>query len=345
MDGDPKPDPEPEETMSGRAPQEATTREVAEALRQLVARLRADQARWLPEGEPVLESTSGLKRRLKAIAFRATRPATRRYDRLSADLATVAADLASRLAEAEEETKKARGDYERLELALRALTPTGTTSTESAVWSEIPDEYYWAFEQRMRGSSGSVQERLHGYEDLVLPLRDAMSMEQGDRPRWIDLGCGQGEFCVLLREWGWDAEGVDSSPGAVDACRAHGIDVTLADVLAYLETRPEDPVGGISAIQLIEHLPRRAWVHLFKEIHRALGLGGAFLLETINGQNPDAIADYFVADVTHTWPGHPETLKLMAEHAGFEKVEVRFLHEDHRGRAQDVAIWAVKAAS
>jgi len=38
-------------------------------------------------------------------------------------------------------------------------------------------------------------------------------------------------------------------------------------------------------------------------------------------------------------------LKLMAEHAGFEKVEVRFLHEDHRGRAQDVAIWAVKAAS
>ena len=331
--------------MPSRAPQEATTREVAEALRQLVAKLRADQARWLPEGEPVLDSRSGLKRRLKAITFRATRPATRRYDRLTADLATVAADLASRLAEAEEETKKARGDYERLELALRALTPTGTTSTESAVWSEIPDEYYWAFEQRMRGSSESVQERLHGYEDLVLPLRDAMSTDQGDRPRWVDLGCGQGEFCVLLREWGWDAEGVDSSPGAVDACRTHGIDVTLADVLAYLEARPDDPVAGVSAIQLIEHLPRRAWVHLFEEVHRALGPGGAFLLETINGQNPDAIADYFVADVTHTWPGHPETLKLMAEHAGFEKVEVRFLHEDHRGRAQDVAIWAVKAAS
>jgi SAM-dependent methyltransferase len=333
------------ERAPGSGPWEGSTRELASALRELVTRLRADQDQRLPEGDPFLDSSSSLKRRLKSVIFRSTRPATRRYDRLSADLATVAADLASRLAEAEEETKKARGDYERLELALRALTPTGSTSSESAAWSEIPDAYYWAFEERMRGSSGSVEARLRGYEELVLPLLNGLRKAEGDRPRWVDLGCGQGEFCSLLREWGWDAEGVDGSPGAVDACRARGIDVTFADVLAYLETRPDDPVGGISAIQLIEHLPRRAWVHFFQEVHRALGPGGAFLLETINGQNADAVADYFVADVTHTWPGHPETLRLMAEHAEFEKIEVHFVHEDHRGRAQDVAIWAVKAAT
>jgi SAM-dependent methyltransferase len=335
----------PPERAAGAGPWEGTTRELASALRGLVARLRSDQNQGVPEGDPFLDSPSSLKRRLKAIIFRSTRPATRRYDRLSADLASVAADLAARLAEAEEEMKKARGDYERLELALRALTPTGSTSTGSAAWSEIPDAYYWAFEQRMRGSTESVEDRLRGYEDLVQPLLEDLRIDEGDRPRWLDLGCGQGEFCALLREWGWDAEGVDASPAAVEACRGRGIDVTLADVLGYLEARPEDPVGGVSAIQLIEHLPKRAWVHLFEQIHRALGPGGALLLETINGQNPDAIADYFVADVTHTWPGHPETLKLMAEHAGFEKVEVRFVHEDHRGRAQDVAIWAVKAAS
>jgi len=334
----------PPERPPGARPWEGSTRELASALRDLVTRLRTEQGQWLPEGDPLLDSTSTLKRRLKEIIFRTTRPATRRYDRLTADLASVAADLASRLAEAEEETKKARGDYERLELELRALTPTGSTSSESAAWSEIPDEYYWAFEQRMRGSSGSVEDRLHGYRDLVVPLLDVLKTDEGDRPRWIDLGCGQGEFCTVLREWGFDAEGVDGSPGAVEACRARGIDVTLADVLAYLEARPDDPVGGVSAIQLIEHLPRRAWVHLFEEIHRALGPGGALLLETINGQNADAVADYFVADVTHTWPGHPETLRLMAEHAGFQEVEVRFVHEDHRGRAQDVVIWAVKAA-
>ncbi|MBA3738775.1 MAG: class I SAM-dependent methyltransferase [Actinobacteria bacterium] len=334
----------PPERAAGAGSWEGSTRELASAVQELAARLRTDQDQPVPEDEPFLGSPSSLKRRLKAIIFRSTRPATRRYDRVTADLATVAADLATRLAEAEEEMKKARAGSERLELALRALTPTRATSTQSAEWSAIPDEYYWAFEQRMRGSSESVEERLRGYEDLVVPLREELTGDEGDSPRWLDLGCGMGEFCALLNEWGWDAEGVDGSPVAVEACRARGIEVTLGDVLAYLETRPEDPIGGVSAIQLIEHLPRRAWVHLFEEIHRALGPGGALLLETINGQNPEAVADYFVADVTHTWPGHPETLKLMAEHAGFAKVEVRFLHEDHRGRAQDVAIWAVKAA-
>lgn len=335
----------PPERAPGTGPWEGTTRELASALRDLVARLRTEQDQRLPGGDPFLDSPSTLKRRLKSIVFRSTRPATRRYDRLTADLATIATDLASRLAEAEEETRKARGDYERLELALRELAPSGSASSGSAAWTEIPDEYYWAFEQRMRGTSESVEDRLRGYEELVVPVREALETGDDERPRWIDLGCGQGEFCSLLREWGWHAEGVDGSPGAVEACRARGIEVTLADVLAYLEARPDDPVGGVSAIQLIEHLPRRSWVHLFEEIHRALGPGGALLVETINGQNPEAVADYFVADVTHTWPGHPETLRLMAEHAGFEEVEVRFLHEDHRGRAQDVAIWAVKAAT
>jgi len=284
------------------------------------------------------------RRRVKTLIRRSARPATRRYDRLAADLASVAADLASRLAEAEEDAKKARGDYERLELELRAMTTT-MPGTGSAAWEEIPDGYYWAFEQRMRGSTDSVEERLRAYEDLAISLRHEQQVDEDVAPRWIDLGCGQGEFCELLRVWGWNAEGVDGSSAAIEACRARGIEATLGDVLAYLESRPEDPVGGVSAIQLIEHLPRRAWVHLFEEIHRALAPGGALLLETINGQNPEAIADYFVADVTHTWPGHPETLRLMAEHAGFADVRVRFLHEDHRGRAQDVAIWAVKAAA
>jgi SAM-dependent methyltransferase len=337
-------DDRPAATVLGTEPWEGTTRELASALGELVIRLREDQRQPLPENEVFLQSPSSLRRRLKTLVFRTTRPATRRYDRLTADLAMVASDLASRLAEAEEVMRKARGDYERLEVALRALSPSGTATSGSVVWTEIPDGYYWAFEERMRGAAGSIEGRLRGYEDLVVPLRDALVSAEESRPRWVDLGCGQGEFCTLLREWGWDPEGVDSSPEAVEACRARGIDVTLADVLAYLETRPEDPVGGVSAIQLIEHLPRRAWVHLFQEIHRALAPGGALLLETINGQNPDAIADYFVADVTHTWPGHPETLRLMAQHAGFERVDVRFLHEDHRGRAQDVTIWAVKAA-
>jgi SAM-dependent methyltransferase len=335
---------DPSAPRPGSSAWEGTTRELASALRELVDQLRADQHGPLPADDPD-PSGSSARRRVKTLIRRSARPAARRYDRLAADLATVAADLASRLAEAEEEAKKARGDYERLELELRAITATTMPTSASAAWEQIPDGYYWAFEQRMRGSTDSVEGRLLAYEDLAAPLRHEQQADDDVTPRWIDLGCGQGEFCELLREWGWDVEGVDGSPAAVEACRARGIEATLADVFAYLESRPDDPVGGVSAIQLIEHLPRRGWVHLFEEINRALAPGGALLLETINGQNPEAIADYFVADVTHTWPGHPETLRVMAEHAGFADVQVRFLHEDHRGRAQDVAIWAVKAAA
>src|SRR6185436_5271958 len=141
------------ERAPGDGPWQGSTRELASALRDLATRLRTEQGEWVPHDDPVLGSASSWKRTLKSIVFRSTRLATRRYDRLSADLATVAAELAYRLAEAEEETRKARGDYERLELTFRELPSTGSTSSGSAAWSEISDEYYWAFEQRMRGSS------------------------------------------------------------------------------------------------------------------------------------------------------------------------------------------------
>jgi hypothetical protein len=48
---------------------------------------------------------------------------------------------------------------------------------------------------------------------------------------------------------------------------------------------------------------------------------------------------------THTSPAHLETLRLMTERAGSERVEALFLHEDHRRRAQDVGVWAVEAAT
>ena len=171
-----------------------------------------------------------------------TRPATRRYDRLLGDLATVASD-------SRRGWRRRRRSYGRHVATTSGwswrsgLSPSGTATSGSAVWTEIPDGYYPAFEQRMRGAAGSIEDRLRGYETSPCHCGGPRSTEES-RPRWIDLGCGQGEFCTVLREWGWEAEGVDASPDAVEACRARGIDVTLADVLAYLETRPDDPVGG-----------------------------------------------------------------------------------------------------
>jgi SAM-dependent methyltransferase len=209
--------------------------------------------------------------------------------------------------------------------------------------AQVPDDFYWAFEERMRGSSAAIRERLGAYEGFARDLHASFVRDGADAPRWLDLGCGRGEFCELLVDWGWRPEGVDRSPSAVEACLQRGLTVARMDVFAFLEELPTDGAEAVSAIQLIEHLPRENWLPLFEAILGVLRPGGAVLVETINGRNLRALADHFFADLTHTWPGHPETLRLLAERAGFIDVEVRFEHPDPHGAAEDVAIWARKA--
>jgi cyclopropane fatty-acyl-phospholipid synthase-like methyltransferase len=204
--------------------------------------------------------------------------------------------------------------------------------------AQVPDDFYWAFEERMRGSSAAIRDRLGTYETLARAMLADSTSEGHDAPRWLDLGCGRGEFCELLTDWGWRTEGVDRSPSAVEACRRRGLTVALTDVFDYLEEASTEPADAVSAIQLIEHLPRERWLPLFEAIAGVLRPGGGVLVETINGRNVRALADHFIADLTHTWPGHPETLRLLAEHAGFVDVEIRFEHPDAHGAAEDVAI-------
>lgn len=194
----------------------------------------------------------------------------------------------------------------------------------------------------MRGSSATIRDRLGIYEPLARELLASATAEGDEAPRWLDLGCGRGEFCELLQQWGWRPEGVDRSPSAVEACRQRGLEVALADVFTYLADEPASRPNVVSAIQLIEHLPRERWLAFFGSVIGRLRPGGSLLLETINGRNLRALADHFIADLTHTWPGHPETLRLLAEHAGFVDVEVRFEHPDASGAAEDVTIWGRK---
>lgn len=322
--------------------------DLIDRLREMVAQLRSEQSDSVPATEPYLASGSAFKGAVKRGVFRLTRPATRRSDRLATELAASVLELAEHVSTIAADVERIHGDIDRLDRAVLEQDSGddhGQSSDRGA--PRVDDAYYWAFEGRMRGDAASVLERLRQYERFAVPLRERFVVVDPDEghleePLWLDLGCGLGEFCELVREWGWKVQGVDSSPGAVETCRAKGIDATLAEVDGYLETRRDEPPSAVSAIQLIEHLPRGQWIGLFRRVHALLRPGGAMLVETINGLNPEAVTAYFVADVTHTWPGHPETLRLMAEHAGFADVQIVFLNPDERGNAQDFAIWGVK---
>jgi O-antigen chain-terminating methyltransferase len=178
-----------------------------------------------------------------------------------------------------------------------------------------PELDYFAFEARMRGSTGDVRARQQPYlEDF----RDAAPV--------LDVGCGRGEFLALLREAGIEARGVDRDADMVAFCRAEGLEVEHADALAHLEGLDDGSLGGVFAAQLVEHLRPPSLVRLLELAAAKLRPGGVLVAETVNPLALGALKNYF-ADLTHAQPLVPETLVLLTRQAGFTRADVRFLNE------------------
>ena len=190
--------------------------------------------------------------------------------------------------------------------------PAQTVAAQPAA-SAIPD--YFAFEARMRGSTGAVRERQQVY---VEDFRDAAPV--------LDVGCGRGEFLSTLRATGIESRGIDADADMAAYARGEGLDVEQADAIAHLESLEDGSLGGIFAAQLVEHLPPATLMRLLELAVAKLRPGGLLVAETINPLSPLALRNYF-ADLTHAQPLVPETLVLLAEQAGFREVETRFLNE------------------
>jgi SAM-dependent methyltransferase len=174
---------------------------------------------------------------------------------------------------------------------------------------------YFAFEARMRGSTGDVRERQEVYVD---DFREAAPV--------LDVGCGRGEFLGLLRAAGIEARGVDRDADMVAFCRAESLEVEHADALEHLASLEDGSLGGIFAAQVVEHLPPPALVRLLDLAAAKVRSGGVLVAETMNPLALGALKNYF-ADLTHAQPLVPETLVLLARQAGFASAEVRFLNE------------------
>jgi SAM-dependent methyltransferase len=202
-------------------------------------------------------------------------------------------------------TRLERRDRPRAAAAPPASPPPASAS--------VPD--YFAFESRMRGSTESIRERQLPYVD---DFRDAAPV--------LDLGCGRGEFLVLLGEAGVEARGVDVDPDMVAYARGEGVDVAEEGAVEHLESLEDGSLGGIFAAQFVEHVPAPTLVRLLELAAAKLRTDGLFVAETINPLSPLALRNYY-ADLTHAQPLVPETLELLARQAGFASVEVRYLNE------------------
>lgn len=96
--------------------------------------------------------------------------------------------------------------------------------------------------------------------------------------RLLEVGCGGGCMLKVMADLGWQVEGVDSDPAAVENSRRKGLKVHMG-FLENLEY-PENCFDAITMSHLIEHVHDPA--KLLKECHRILKPGGRLALVTPN---------------------------------------------------------------
>lgn len=102
--------------------------------------------------------------------------------------------------------------------------------------------------------------------------------------RILDVGCGDGRFLSLLRDFGapgWEMVGLEFDPRAIARCRELGFEAHAARVEDFAEEASQQGrFDAVVMLQLIEHVEDPAL--LCERVHRLLVPGGIFVIETPN---------------------------------------------------------------
>jgi SAM-dependent methyltransferase len=181
-------------------------------------------------------------------------------------------------------------------------------------WTGDLNSYkYVGFEDRFRGSREDIRARLQAYVPLFAGRTDV-----------LDVGCGRGEFLDLLREAGIGARGLDTNHEMVEVCRSRGLDVVEGDLVGYLSGLPDASLGGLIAVQVVEHLEPSYLMRALDVAYHKLRPGSPIALETINPASWFAFFSSYIRDLTHERPIHPDTLQYLLTASGFQKARIQF---------------------
>jgi len=194
-----------------------------------------------------------------------------------------------------------------------STAPAAASRAASSSATAADDSKYVGFEDRFRGATGDIRRRLEVYLPLFAGASDV-----------LDVGCGRGELLELFRDAGIRARGIDVNQSMIDVCVQHGLDAACADALAYLDAQPDGSLGGLIAIQVVEHFQPPYLLRVLDGAFQKLRPGAALVLETVNVASWMAYFECYLRDLTHARPLHPDTLRYVVQAAGFTAVNVEF---------------------
>jgi SAM-dependent methyltransferase len=252
--------------------------------------------------------TDDLMRRAESMAAREAR-----FDGRVGAVTATQDDLRARLATMQQATLTLKREVDRL-LAGGAVVDVPPSDVRASPSPPVVDSYkYVGFEDRFRGSQDEIRARLQPYVAMFHGARDV-----------LDVGCGRGEFLDLLRAAGTPARGLDLNHEMVEVCRERGLDVSEGDLVGYLSGLPDGTLGGLIAIQVVEHLEPGSLMRALDLAYHALRPGSRIVLETINPACWFAFFASYIRDLTHVRPIHPETLQYLLTASGFEGATIEW---------------------
>ena len=116
----------------------------------------------------------------------------------------------------------------------------------------------------------------------------------------MDLACGTGILCGILREAGIEASGMDFSSGMIKIARENcpGLSFDVADMITYRPERQFDLVTCTG--DAVNHIPALSDVEkIFRNVYAYLAPGGYFVFDILN-ENEVSTSEPFDMDFTET---------------------------------------------
>ena len=193
--------------------------------------------------------------------------------------------------------------------------PPLAKSVESEGAGESPSKGYLLLENRYRGSEVEIERRLSIYPPMF---------KKAEAPV-VEIGSGRGELQRLFKEASVKSYGVDMDTVMVNVANASGCKTFYGDGIAHLRALSDRSIGGIIAVQVVEHLTKSQIEELCDLAKRKVVAGGRIVFETINPQSVLALSSNYFRDMTHVWPVHPDTLGYMGTLAGLKLIETKML--------------------
>jgi SAM-dependent methyltransferase len=222
-------------------------------------------------------------------------------------------------------------DELRLELRVRgadspALSPAGADCRP--VGNPALDIFEFDLRNKLRGSAESIQANLRSHLETILSISPGLP----DGP-WVDLGCGGGEWRLLLRDTGREVGGVEPNSRAADHCRGAGLAVEQQDCLEFLRCAPDCSFALITSFHELERHPFPYVFESIRQAARILKPGGFLIIEAANPANVLESSHRFWQDPANTRLLPAATAESLLCHFGFRVVSRRDLDnsrvEDH----------------